>query len=92
MHIPLFFCTYLPSSPSLDPFPPPPDPSFSNLPPRWWSSPRLFPEPQIHPALLSRLPSDRPPGKYVVVAGINPTPLGEGTTIHTLIYTQVPDR
>lgn len=33
-------------------------------------------------------PSDREPGKYIVVTAITPTPLGEGKTVHTVGISQ----
>ncbi len=38
---------------------------------------------KVHPRILERL-ADRPRGKYVVVTGITPTPLGEGKTVTTI--------
>ncbi|MGY8798912.1 MAG: formate--tetrahydrofolate ligase [Longimicrobiales bacterium] len=34
------------------------------------------------------MPSDREPGKYIVVTAITPTPLGEGKTVHTVGISQ----
>jgi methylenetetrahydrofolate dehydrogenase (NADP+)/methenyltetrahydrofolate cyclohydrolase/formyltetrahydrofolate synthetase len=38
---------------------------------------------KVHLSILERL-KDRPNGKYVVVTGINPTPLGEGKSTTTI--------
>ncbi len=42
---------------------------------------------KVHPRILERV-GDRPRGKYVVVTGVTPTPLGEGKTVTTIGLSQ----
>ncbi len=46
---------------------------------------------KVHLDVLNRL-ADRPSGKYVVVTGITPTPLGEGKTVTTVGLSQALNR
>lgn len=67
------------STPLLTPLPPP-----TLTPPR----PAEPPRPQVKLSVRDRL-AEAPNGKYVVVAGITPTPLGEGKSTTTVGLCQV---